>query len=88
MERQPRTIADYDALFGPMRQRRAEQEDGRQPGDPRAAGRVMLDLIAADNPPAHLLLGTDAVDWARDHYAARAREIDIWAALSTSTDFQ
>ncbi|MHA5868897.1 oxidoreductase, partial [Pseudomonas aeruginosa] len=34
MVRSPRTIADYDALFDPVRQARQEKS-GKQPGDPR-----------------------------------------------------
>ena len=87
MMRQPRTIADYDAFFTPVRTARAEEENGHQPGDPHGAGRAMLRLIAAENPPAHLLLGSDALRFARDHYARRAREIDAWAEVTASTDF-
>lgn len=87
MERQQRSIADYDALFEPMRRARAEQENGNQRGDPRAAGRAMLRLIETAEPPQHLLLGADALAWARTHLERRTAEIDAWSDVSASTDF-
>ncbi|KEH15518.1 short chain dehydrogenase, putative [Medicago truncatula] len=36
MMRTPRSIADYDAIFDPIRQAR-EERSGKQPGDPRCA---------------------------------------------------
>lgn len=87
MARQDRSIADYDALFEPMRRARAERENGSQRGDPRLAGRAMLRLVEAAEPPQHLLLGADALDWARDHFARRSSEIDAWADVTASTDF-
>lgn len=39
MVRSPRTIADYDALFDPLRQARQEKS-GKQPGAPRKAART------------------------------------------------
>ncbi|MGE7992964.1 oxidoreductase [Pseudomonas sp. NPDC089554] len=87
MMRQARTIADYDGFFGPVRKARAEQEHGHQPGDPHGAARAMLALIAAENPPAHLLLGSDALRFAREYYVRRGQEIDAWSKLSASTDF-
>src|ERR1700679_3787398 len=61
MVRSPRTISDYDMLFDPIREAR-KQKSGRQLGDPVKAARAMLDVIAHDSPPAHLLLGSDAID--------------------------
>ena len=36
--------------------------DGRQPGDPAKAARVIFELAAVDDPPLRLLLGSDALD--------------------------
>lgn len=44
MTRTPRTIADYDAIFDPIRKAR-EEKSGRQLGDPRKAARAMLAAI-------------------------------------------
>ncbi|MBS7456854.1 oxidoreductase [Coralloluteibacterium stylophorae] len=85
MVRAPRSIADYDALFDPIRAAR-EAKSGRQPGDPARAARAMLAAIDSDAPPAHLLLGSDALDLVRAKLAALATEIDAWEAVTRSTD--
>ena len=85
MQRAPRTIADYDALFDPVRKAR-EEKSGKQLGDPVKAARAMLAVIAAAQPPAHLLLGSDASQYVRAGMAARLAECDAWDALTQSTD--
>src|ERR1700742_5212016 len=60
MVRAERSIADYDALIEPIRKRRMELS-GWQVGDPAKAAQAMLKVALSDNPPAHLLLGSDAV---------------------------
>lgn len=86
MIRAPRTVADYDPLFDPLRKARQERS-GRQPGDPVKAARAILALIQAETPPAHLLLGPDAVRSVREKLAALRAEIDAWEAVSVATDF-
>ncbi|HHX4058794.1 MAG: oxidoreductase [Burkholderia contaminans] len=85
MARTPRSIADYNALFDPIRQAR-EEKSGKQPGDPAKAARAMLAAIAADHPPAHLLLGSDALRLVRGKLAALDAEIRAWEAVTVSTD--
>ncbi|SFW78569.1 oxidoreductase [Pseudomonas sp. NFACC04-2] len=85
MQRTPRSIADYDASFDPIRKAR-EEKSGKQPGNPQKAARAMLQLIDSPTPPAHLLLGSDALSLVRDKLSRVAREIDQWEALSRSTD--
>ncbi|MBN3735529.1 oxidoreductase [Burkholderia sp. Tr-20390] len=85
MARTPRSIADYDALFDPIRQAR-EEKSGKQLGDPAKAARAMLAAIAADHPPAHLLLGSDALRLVRGKLAALDAEIRAWEAVTVSTD--
>lgn len=85
MTRTPRSIPDYDDIFNPVRQAR-EEKSGRQLGDPRKAARAMLAAISADHPPAHLLLGSDALGLVRDKLSALNAEIGAWEATSVSTD--
>ncbi|VWB33767.1 short-chain dehydrogenase [Burkholderia lata] len=85
MLRTPRSIADYDAIFDPIRQAR-EEKSGKQLGDPAKAARAMLAAIAADHPPAHLLLGSDALRLVRGKLAALDEEIRAWEAVTVSTD--
>ena len=86
MVRSDRSIADYDALFGPIRRAR-EEKHGRQAGDPARAARVLLDVVGSDDPPVHLLLGSDALALVEASLAARAAEVTRWAPVSRSTDF-
>jgi len=85
MRRTQRSIDDYDALFDPIRTAR-EARSGKQPGDPQKAAQAMLQVIASPTPPAHLLLGSDALGLVRDKLKRAAHEIDQWEALTRSTD--
>jgi NAD(P)-dependent dehydrogenase (short-subunit alcohol dehydrogenase family) len=85
MTRTPRSIPDYDAIFDPIRQAR-EEKSGRQLGDPTKAARAMLAAIAADSPPAHLLLGSDALGLVRGKLSALGDEIRAWETVTVSTD--
>ncbi len=85
MVRSPRAIADYDALFDPIRQRRQEVS-GKQLGDPRKAARAMLAVIDSSVPPAHLLLGSDALKLVRAKLRALGEELDRWETYTVSTD--
>lgn len=85
MVRSARSIADYDALFDPIRQAR-EEKSGKQLGDPLKAASAMLDVIESSNPPAHLLLGSDALALVRQKMELFSSEIDRWEALTRSTD--
>src|ERR1700712_538909 len=87
MVRAERSIGDYDAVFEPLRAGRAAR-DGKQAGDPEKAAEVMLALIASDTPPAHLLLGRDAISLVREKLGQLKSEFDNWEHLSSSTDFE
>jgi hypothetical protein len=43
-------------------------------------------VIDSDSPPAHLLLGSDAIDLVRQKLSLLAEEIDQWEAITRSTD--
>ena len=85
MVRTARSIADYDMLFDPIRKAR-EEKSGKQLGDPAKAAKAILMVIGSDNPPAHLLLGTDALKLVREKLASYAAEIDAWEEVTRSTD--
>ncbi len=85
MVRSPRSIADYDALFDPVRRARQEKS-GKQLGDPTKAAQAMLAAIDAPVPPRHLLLGSDALGLVRQKLSDLQDEISHWEALSRSTD--
>ncbi|WP_322101710.1 oxidoreductase [Paraburkholderia sp. J41] len=85
MARTPRSIADYDAVFDPIRKAR-EEKSGKQPGNPKKAARAMLAAIGSEKPPAHLLLGSDALGLVRGKLSAFAEEIRAWETVTVSTD--
>ncbi|MBN8747463.1 MAG: oxidoreductase [Variovorax sp.] len=86
MVRTPRSIGDYDAVFDPVRARR-QAVSGRQLGDPAKAAAAMLHIAtAAGKPPAHLVLGSDALGLVRDHLADLQAQLTQWESLTRSTD--
>jgi short-subunit dehydrogenase len=86
MIRSGRSIADYDSMFDPIRKAR-EEKSGRQAGDPVRAAQVLLKLLATDNPPVHLLLGSDALKLVREKLDSLASEIAAWEEVTLATDF-
>ena len=85
MVRTPRSIPDYDGLFDPIREAR-QQKNGKQLGDPAKAAQAMLSLIDSDSPPAHLLLGSDALNLVRQKLFDLTAEINQWEKTTRSTD--
>lgn len=86
MVRAPRTVADYDELFAPIRKAR-EERNGRQAGDPVKAALAILDIVESQNPPVHLLLGSDAVKFVKEKLLSLQAEYAAWEVLSLSTDY-
>ena len=85
MVRTDRSIADYDALFEPIRQARLEKS-GKQLGDPAKLADAVLKLINDQNPPAQLLLGSDAYQLVSDKLTGMQDDIEKWKSLTVSTD--
>jgi NAD(P)-dependent dehydrogenase (short-subunit alcohol dehydrogenase family) len=77
---------DYAETVGAINARR-QKMSGSQPGDPVRAAQVLLELVRLDEPPLHLLLGSDALRMAKQDARARLAEAEDWAALSLATDF-
>jgi len=86
MVRAERLIADYDALFDPLRANRA-RGNGHQLGDPGRAAQAMLRILDVPDPPAHLILGSDALRLVTAGRAAVTADFRRWKQLSRSTDF-
>lgn len=85
MIRTERSIADYDALFDPIRQAR-QSKSGKQLGDPDKLATAVLDLIESEAPPPQLLLGSDALRLVTDRIERLSQEIEAWKAVTVSTD--
>ena len=60
---------------------------GHEPGDPVKAAAALLAAVDAVEPPRRLPLGPDAVGAVRAKAASVLEQLDRWAALSISTDF-
>jgi NAD(P)-dependent dehydrogenase (short-subunit alcohol dehydrogenase family) len=78
--------SDYAESVGFMSRYRRDSE-GKAPGDPAKAGRVLVDIVGLDDPPLRLLLGSDALGIAEKHNRELAEEIATWAEVSRSTDY-
>ena len=78
--------ADYEPTVGEMNRYR-QAVDGRQPGDPARAARIITEIARLEEPPLRLLLGSDAVRIAGESAQTRAAEVARWAAVSRSADF-
>ncbi|CAN5380919.1 oxidoreductase [soil metagenome] len=85
MIRAPRGIADYDAVMDPIRAARVAKS-GKQLGDPAKAAQVILKLADHPAPPAHLLLGSDALALVRAKLESLQLQIDEWEDVTRSTD--
>jgi NAD(P)-dependent dehydrogenase (short-subunit alcohol dehydrogenase family) len=85
MVRAGRSIGDYDPIIEPARKRRMELS-GWQIGDPKKAAQAMLKVALSDNPPAHLLLGSDAVRLVDEKIKSLLADFDAWKSVSLSTD--
>jgi NAD(P)-dependent dehydrogenase (short-subunit alcohol dehydrogenase family) len=84
--RTQRTLGDYDATVGAC-MRLLDEHAGHEAGDPRKAAAAILRVADAPNPPLRLLLGADALGYARAGLAQRRDEIEAWADLSDSIGF-
>jgi NAD(P)-dependent dehydrogenase (short-subunit alcohol dehydrogenase family) len=81
-----RVIDDYAATVGASRRILAEHA-GHAPGDPERAAAAIMAIADAPSPPLRILLGSDALGYARDKLGAQQAELEAWSALSRSTDW-
>ncbi|WP_067664466.1 oxidoreductase [Nocardia miyunensis] len=86
MVRAERAVADYDELFDPIRTAR-QAASGNQLGDPAKAAEAVLAILDSPTPPAHLLLGSDALRLVTAGRASVDEDIATWETLARSTDF-
>jgi NAD(P)-dependent dehydrogenase (short-subunit alcohol dehydrogenase family) len=81
----PGLLPDYEPSVGAVI-KALESLWGRENSDPAKVAQVVLRLASSDRLPAHLLLGSDAVQYAGQAEAARAAEAERWREISFSTD--
>jgi NAD(P)-dependent dehydrogenase (short-subunit alcohol dehydrogenase family) len=86
MTRAEHSIDDYDELFVPIRAAR-QKASGNQLGNPAKAGEAVVHIASVDEPPAHLVLGSDALRLVTAARSATDADIRAWEDLSRTTDF-
>jgi NADP-dependent 3-hydroxy acid dehydrogenase YdfG len=79
-------IEDY-APTAHARRKMLLSSSGNQVGDPVKAAQAMIDVVASENPPLHLLLGAMALRTARAGLETKAKDFDAWEATTIGADF-
>ena len=79
-------IEDYASTAGENVEH-LEKIAGAQIGDPDRGARAILKAVEADEPPMHLMLGSDALRRTREKMERFSGELDAWQTISASTDY-
>ena len=62
-------------------------EDGKQPGDPRKAADAMIRAVESSEPPARLILGSDAFGAWENKLVTLQSDIKNWRHVGEATAF-
>jgi len=87
INKRPELHPDYEASVGALL-KMMDGLQGQEKGDPVKVAEVVLQLAYADELPAHLLLGKDAVQGVEFAEKQRAADAERWHAVSFSTEFE
>jgi NAD(P)-dependent dehydrogenase (short-subunit alcohol dehydrogenase family) len=82
----PELLPEYEPSVGALVKTLASLW-GHENSDPAKVAQVILRLAGSDRLPTHLLLGSDAVQYAGQAEATRAADAARWREISVSTDF-
>jgi NAD(P)-dependent dehydrogenase (short-subunit alcohol dehydrogenase family) len=82
-----RVIEDYRPTAGQVREG-VTAVDGVQPGDPVRAAQAIIRVVESPDPPMHLPLGADAVEYLRNKLNTWSDELAAWESVSLSTAFE
>ncbi len=80
------SMPDYAPVIGAIRGF-MDQHTGHEPGDPNKAAKAILQLVEMKEPPLRLPLGNDAMAFLRANYQFNTAELERWADITKSTDF-
>lgn len=69
------------------RRKEHDRTHGTQPGDPAKAAQALITAVESETPPSFLLFGTDARKAATGVLEDQLRQVEQWAELTDSTDF-
>ena len=81
----PTLLPEYEPSVGALI-KMLEGYWGHETGDPAMVAQVILQLATKESLPTHLLLGSDAVQYARFAEEKRESEAKAWLQVSLSTD--
>lgn len=79
-------IAAYDQSAGKMRAY-AEQQNGKQPGDPKRAVEAIVKAVEAEHPPLRMLLGASTIPRLKGKLEAQLAEVEAWRETTVGADF-
>jgi len=79
-------LPDYEATVGKFGAY-LTKVNGKQPGDPAAAARLILDLLDEEKPPFRLVIGHYATAMMTKKIASSGAELEAWKAKGLATDF-
>ncbi len=80
------TIEDYAETAGVVRNA-LSNSSGLQEGDPKKLSQALLDIVASDEPPLRLLLGSDAAQLMEAKLESTRKEFEKWKPVSVSMAF-
>lgn len=80
------SIADYAATPAGKTRHHMAHYQGHEPGDPAKAAKAVIHIVDSQNPPMRLVLGADALGWARARLAALVNDYDAWERVSCNTN--
>ena len=61
--------------------------DGKQPGDPQLAAKIVMDLARHPDPPRQLLLGKGVLTSYREKLDEVTSSLNEWEEVTLSTDY-
>lgn len=80
------TIADYNTTSEAIKSW-LRSVDGKQAGDPVKAAEAIIKVVESENPPLHLLLGTDAMELARKKLEELSIDFNNWESTTINVNF-
>ena len=87
MKKSKINITDYDEHVR-SRINMIAEIDGKQPGDPKKAAKIIFDLTRYEDPPNKLLLGAGVLSAYREKLDNMENDLDTYESITLSADFQ
>ena len=87
MKKSKINITDYDEHVR-SRINMIAEIDGKQPGDPKKAAKIIFDLTRYEDPPNKLLLGAGVLSAYREKLDHIEKDLDTYESITLSADFQ